>query len=458
MTRHFKSILALILGFIVFVNAQDFRKINGYVRNKQGVPLCSAVVVITNIGPYIYTLSDETGYYTFGDGGDTIIVGISHSMYTPLSSNIQVRNNTIFFNLFKHQFVRIGLYDLQGRLVSTAVNKSLSFGDHSFPLADRALAKKLYIVRAQIGTQTSSFKYIPSITSGFRFSRPSYGHQPVAKRTSTSNFILRTSSPGYRTKVQIDSSFVYPFDFALDTLISDVGSHAIVDGTVDRFTIWGDAVYYLGVVGSDTIPMVKIIQAKSHRVVDVAVIFNPQFVDLTYGKNVIGWNKHSFNQLVGSDHVQITIRDTDSTDRFQGKIDLLTATNLVPSGYASLGMKGGDGEVTIGSTDDVYAHGTSFDDNINWYGYHLFQDSPETDSIYTPNPNYPMWEYYAVYHVCINDRVLGGKPYGYVFMSSVHASPSKIGPDTIYIIDIVNTIIIDPFIYIKTFTLPNISK
>lgn len=457
MTLYHKSILALLLGFSILINAQDIKNINGYVKNPQDVPLCSAVVVITNVGNYIYTLSDANGYYTFGDGGDTI-TEIINNPSIPSYHHLKIINGTISFTLSKKQFVRIDLYDLKGRLVTNAVNRRLPAGNHTLPLDDKTLAKKLYILHTKFGTYTSSHKYMPFTSSGFRLSQPSPGPVALSKRNPAANFILRTSSPGYTTKVQIDSSFIYPFDFNLDTLISDVGSHAIIDGAMDRFTIWGDAVYYLGLVGSDTIPMVKIIQAKSHRVVDVAVIFNPQFVDLTYGENVIGWNKHDFKALTGSDHVQITLRDIDSTDKFQGKIDLLSATNLVPSGYASLGVKNGDGEVTIGSVDDVYAHGTSFDDNINWYGYHLFEDSPETDSVYTPNPNYPYWEYYAVYHVCINDRVLGGDQFGYVFMSSVHASPSKIGPDTIDIIDIVDQITIDPFIWIQIFTLPDISK
>lgn len=452
-----KSILAVLLVFAIAINAQDIKNINGYVKNQQGVPLCSAVVVISNVGKYIYTLSDAAGYYTFGNGGDTI-VEISHTIHNPSYYNLTIRNNIISFTLSKNQFVKIDLYDLQGRLISTAVNKRLPSGNHTLPLNNKNLAQKLFILRTRFDTHTSSFKYMPFTSAGFRISQSSSGGVVLSKRNPANNFILRTSSPGYTTKVQIDSLFQYPFDFNLDTLISDVGSHAIVDGIMDRFTIWGDAVYYMGEVGGDTIPMVKIIQAKSHRVIDVAVIFNPHFVDLTYGDNVVGWNKHSFSQLIGSDHVQVTVRDIDSTDKFQGKIDLLSATNLVPSGYASLGMKDGDGEVTIGSTDDVYAHGTSFDDNINWYGYHLFENSPETDSVYTPNPNYPFWEYYAVYHVCINDRVLGGNPFGYVFMSSVHASPSKIGPDTVPIIIIVDQIINDPFIWIQTFTLPDISK
>ena len=457
MTLYHKSILALLLGFTIVINAQDIKNINGYVKNPQDVPLCSAVVVITNAGKYIYTLSDATGYYTFGNGGDTI-VEISHMIHNPSYNNLTIKNNSISFTLSKNQLVKIDLYDLRGSLITTAVNKRLPSGNHTFPLNNKSLAKKLYIVRTRFDTYSASFKYMPFNSSGFRISQPSSNGIVLSKRNPASNFILRTSSPGYTTKVQIDSLYQYPFDFNLDTLISDVGSHAIIDGAMDRFTIWGDAVYYMGDVGGDTIPMVKIIQAKSHRVVDIAVIFNPQFVDLTYGKNVIGWNKHSFDQLIGSDHVQITVRDIDSTDKFQGKIDLLSATNLVPSGYASLGVKDGDGEVTIGSVDDVYAHGTSFDDNINWYGYHLFEDSPETDSVYTPNPNYPFWEYYAVYHVCINDRVLEGKQFGHVFMSSVHASPSKIGPDTVPIIYIIDQIIDDPFIWIQTFTLPDISK
>ena len=68
---------------------------------------------------------------------------------------------------------------------------------------------------------------------------------------------------------------------------------------------------------------------------------------------------------------------------------------------------------------------------INYYGYELFTNSPPTDSAYTPNPEYPNWEYYAVYRITLSADAFGASGYGDVGMTSVHASPSKTPLETV---------------------------
>ncbi len=440
---------------IFMANAQSYKDLFGYVNNSQGAPLCSAVVVFAGTGKYIYTLADDKGYYTFKDGGDTV-TEISTMASIPSFGQFSIKNGTLSFLLLQNERVHIGLYDLQGRLVTTPVNQKLSAGNHRFILQKNKLSNKVYIVRAAFGTQTATFKYLPMTTSGFHQYQNST--QPKVLAHSRQVGLLRVSSPGYLTKVEVLNSFVQT-DFALDTLISEVGTHVFNDGCMDRMTIWGKAKFYWGDIGlGNNVPLVKIIYARSHRVVDAAIIFNPVFVDLTYGENAVGWNKHTFKSLVGSDHVEFAFLDTDSATVFHAKMDLLSETKLVSSGYASLGVTAGDGKMIEGSASDVYSWGTSFDDNINYYGYELFESSPETDSLCTPNPNYPKWEYYVVYHICVNTNVFAPKDFADVFMSFVHASPSKNGPDTVpvtFIIDIGQN---DPFINVQTFTVPDIAS
>ena len=70
-------------------------------------------------------------------------------------------------------------------------------------------------------------------------------------------------------------------------------------------------------------------------------------------------------------------------------------------------------------------------DNLNHFRYELFENSPETDSLYTPNPEYPNWEYYAIYRISFNPVLFGPSGYGDVQMTSVHASPAKTPQETV---------------------------
>ena len=90
---------------------------------------------------------------------------------------------------------------------------------------------------------------------------------------------------------------------------NNVGITATQDGSADRIAIrgvdecfWGD----LGNMGNT--PLVKIVHAASPDVVDFVVIFNPNFVDNTYGTTAIGY-KRKWKQVHKSDHVELALRD-----------------------------------------------------------------------------------------------------------------------------------------------------
>jgi hypothetical protein len=194
------------------------------------------------------------------------------------------------------------------------------------------------------------------------------------------------------------------------------------------------------------VPLSKIIhefRADQHGdVVDSAIIFNREFVDNTYGANAVGWGGsgsrargHTFNDLDHSDHVELAFLDKDGTVHFQGKIDYLTASRTAPSGYASLGMSGGDGRLIAGSMGDILEFGSSLDDNFNRYGYVLTDSSPSTDSSYTPNPKYPNWNFFVEYRIRLRAAAFGASGFGKARMEMVHASPSKFGSNSVGVVE-----------------------
>ncbi|UEG49509.1 T9SS type A sorting domain-containing protein [Ferruginibacter lapsinanis] len=163
--------------------------------------------------------------------------------------------------------------------------------------------------------------------------------------------------------------------------------------------------------------------------VTIRTTFAKTFVDNTYGTNAIGWpGGHTFNQLVGSDHLQLAIYDVNDVKKMEFKLDYITAA-AVPSGYKNLGVTGGEGSMLLGSASDIVSTMTSIDVNLNTYGYVLTTNSPATNASYTPNPSYPNWIYDVWYEVTVKKSAFPAG-FGYPLIAAIHASPSKTGNNT----------------------------
>lgn len=193
--------------------------------------------------------------------------------------------------------------------------------------------------------------------------------------------------------------------------------------------------------------------AAEGELIHARLTFNPRFVDNTYGAGAIGWTGaaapmgpmgpmpkppkpgkagHTFKDLVGSDHAEFTFFTGDGQAPLKFKADYLSATADAPSGYASLGVRGGDGKMLTGSADDVIAISTSLERNLNQCGLgDYLLDSPATDDEYTPNPAAPTWDYRVVYDVWVRREPFDEPGLSRVGVDFVHASPSKAGENTI---------------------------
>ncbi len=151
------------------------------------------------------------------------------------------------------------------------------------------------------------------------------------------------------------------------------------------------------------------------------------FVDNTYGTNVIGWpSGHSFGNLVGSDKAQFYGYDTNGTKVLDFEMDYVDDQTGAPSGYASLGVGGGEGGLNVKPYRDGCQFpqwGTSIDYSLNDTGYctggdcsaggtDLLVNSPVTNELYTPNPTYPDWIYDVIYEIKIAKSAFGPAGFG----------------------------------------------
>jgi protocatechuate 3,4-dioxygenase beta subunit len=183
-----------------------------------------------------------------------------------------------------------------------------------------------------------------------------------------------------------------------------------------------------------------IVYAKSYWSVNVStqtvtlrVTFSKKFVDNCYkaSGNADNWNdSHTFGNLTGSDHLQWSIRDANGVEKLAFRQDYISSSASFPSGYGCLGFGGDGSNPTVGLASDVLSFRTSLATNFNDFGYVLTSNSPSTDANYTPNPAQPNWIFDVWYEVTVKSSVFGSAGFGYVNVSSVHASPSKTGNNT----------------------------
>jgi hypothetical protein len=171
------------------------------------------------------------------------------------------------------------------------------------------------------------------------------------------------------------------------------------------------------------------------------ITFDPAFVDNTYGVNAIGWVQkgHTFKDLVGSDHAELSLFDGTPALVSMFDIDYITANAASACAYDALGVSGGEGKMLVGDAKYILASTTSLDRNLNGCGYckssacggDCTVESPVTDASYTVNPAAPNWDYRVVYEVWVDAAAFAGKGFGGASISFVHASPSKASTNTV---------------------------
>lgn len=142
---------------------------------------------------------------------------------------------------------------------------------------------------------------------------------------------------------------------------------------------------------------------------------------------------HSFRDLTGSDHAEFKLSDANGELILHFKEDYISQSSDAPSGYATLGVSGGDGRMIAGDEGALVAFSTSLDRDLNACGLADFTlDSPATDLDYTPVKGAEAWDYRVVYDVWVAADAFGDAGFGEAVVDFVHASPSKAeGPTSI---------------------------
>lgn len=169
--------------------------------------------------------------------------------------------------------------------------------------------------------------------------------------------------------------------------------------------------------------------------------------DNSYGTNVVGWGakSHTFNNLVGSDKAQFVFYNGLGAKVLDIIVDYISVKAGTPSGYGTLGVSGGEGNVQFGSAAHVLEVKTSLDYNLNNLGLcvggncnaggvNLLLNSPPTvnsTSYNVTNPAHSGWIFPITYTVRIAAAAFGPSGFGKVELPAIHNSPPKCGSNAI---------------------------
>jgi hypothetical protein len=167
------------------------------------------------------------------------------------------------------------------------------------------------------------------------------------------------------------------------------------------------------------------------------------FNDNSYGINTVGWSRtHTFNDLVGSDKAQFLFRSANGSIAMNFVMDYISAKSGTPSGYASLGLAGGDGGLVAGTAGHLLAWNTSLARNLNGRctggnctvgGVNLLVNSPPADAgSNVSTPALQGWIFPIEYEMTISAAAFAaGGGFASVEVVTSHNSPSKTGTNAL---------------------------
>jgi hypothetical protein len=200
-------------GLFSFSHGQTIA-ITGTVKDAGGNAISGATVRLVTAG--LTTTTNTTGTYGFSTSAQNLIA-------SPFSAAPVIHGLSLSFALAKAQPVRVQLFDLTGRLAMELVNTSLAPGEYRLPLVSANLPAKMYVVKAQIGSVTTTHQLTninknASTQSGLVCVH-SYSPTPgFAKRAAAVDTLIATAS-GYAQGLSPVTSYTGTYNIVLQSAL-----------------------------------------------------------------------------------------------------------------------------------------------------------------------------------------------------------------------------------------------
>jgi len=197
--------------------------LRGTVSNSTGKPIANAIVTLAKQG-----LKDTTG----ADGAYSITktTDIVLPLLIPGKEGIFLEEGILSFSITNPSPVKIEIFDVKGNLLKKKSVRNVPTGFYRYTIADNSGTAKLLVIKASIGPNEVTFRYLPLQNGNFSVklfngSRSSFGENKLAVIAAVSD-TLKTTANKYATKVMAITSYDQQLNITLDTAGGGTGRSA----------------------------------------------------------------------------------------------------------------------------------------------------------------------------------------------------------------------------------------
>ncbi|MEO6097757.1 MAG: hypothetical protein ABIW76_19730, partial [Fibrobacteria bacterium] len=168
-------VLLVATGFAVQAQTINVR---GKISNQAGQAVSGAVVELA-----VRKLKDTTG--TDGMYSITGTVGIGRQ---PLSftEHMALNGSILELSLSHSQPVTLEIFDVHGNLLKREVQENAPAGAHRWNLSENASPKNMLVVKATVGGQARTFRYLPLLGAGYAAQSPASEDATMTARLAKS--------------------------------------------------------------------------------------------------------------------------------------------------------------------------------------------------------------------------------------------------------------------------------
>ncbi len=211
------KIFAVAIGFVLAVGSTipaQTVNVHGKISNDSGQAINQAVVEL--LPPGFVDTTASNGMYSL-----TGTIAAVRSAFQVGGMSLQ--NGVLQLVVPRSALIRVEIFDLHGHQLSRVSLPNATSGIYRLNLAEHVLSNQLMIIKASVGKDVRTFRYLPLATGGSAQDRTAMGFTPAEAslaKVAAGNDTLRISASGYLTKLLLISSLDTTANITLDSIQS----------------------------------------------------------------------------------------------------------------------------------------------------------------------------------------------------------------------------------------------